>query len=138
MNRLFIFNNEYFLQHKGTAMGATCAPVFAHLYMGFFEEHFILNNDSFTHYMKWFIDDLFVIWRGPEEDLKVFLSPLNNNDWGLTFSEHVSISSIEFLDIKIFITKNKLETKTSFNTIDANSFSENSGSPIFPMGRWSE
>lgn len=55
-----------FLQHKGTAMGEKCAPVFANLYKCLFEEAFIYNNIAFAPFIKCykrFIDDLIVMWR---------------------------------------------------------------------------
>ena len=37
----FVFNNHFFLQTKGCEMGTKCAPTYANIFMGHFEEKFI-------------------------------------------------------------------------------------------------
>ena len=70
----FIFNNEFFLQIKGTAMGTRAAPNYANIFMGAFERKYIYNSKYYTHI--WFycryIDDIFLIWTGSQEELQEF------------------------------------------------------------------
>ncbi len=35
---MFRYKDDFFLQIKGTAMGSTMAPNYAHLYVGLFEQ----------------------------------------------------------------------------------------------------
>ncbi|CAH3193840.1 unnamed protein product, partial [Porites evermanni] len=41
----FTFNDEHFIQIKGTAMGTRVAPNFANVYMGRFEENFVYKTE---------------------------------------------------------------------------------------------
>lgn len=43
----FVFNNKFYLQHKGTAMGAKCVPAFANFYMGSYEKSYIHENECY-------------------------------------------------------------------------------------------
>ena len=45
----FIFNNEFFLQIKGTAMGTRAAPNYANIFMGAFERKYICNTKHYQH-----------------------------------------------------------------------------------------
>ena len=63
----FVFNGINYLQKKGCAMGTKCAPSYANIFMGWFEEKFIfplLTNLS-DFYLR-FIDDIFLTWNGTE------------------------------------------------------------------------
>ena len=71
----FIFNGIHYLQKMGCAMGTKCAPSYANLFMGKFEELYIyprLLNKS-RIYLR-YIDDLFFIWTGAEKELKHFFT----------------------------------------------------------------
>lgn len=61
-----LFKNDYCLQIKGSAMGSTTAPNDANLYMGLFEDKFVLNSDTNRNLSnillyRRYIDDLFFI-----------------------------------------------------------------------------
>ena len=62
----FTFNQENFIQVKGTAMGTRAAPNFANVYMGRLEEKFVYQTDWFGSIIDWvrFMDDIFLIWNG--------------------------------------------------------------------------
>ena len=61
-NNVFEFNNEYYLQIQGTAMGTKMAPAYANLFMGKLEEE-LQEIDKSHNILIWkrFIDDIFVI-----------------------------------------------------------------------------
>ena len=63
-NNVFEFDNKYYLQIQGTAMGTKIAPVYANLFMGRLEE--TLKELGKPHIVLWkrFIDDIFIIWTG--------------------------------------------------------------------------
>ena len=66
----FVFNGKHYLQTKGCAMGTKCAPNYANLFMGVFEQNHIYNrikNKSML-YLR-FIDDIFFIWTSTEKEL---------------------------------------------------------------------
>ncbi|CAJ0951789.1 unnamed protein product [Ranitomeya imitator] len=71
----FILQHNYFLFIvSGVAMGACCAPAFANIFLGWWEETIVYNSDSFRkHVQHWhrFIDDVFFKWTVTFLDLKV-------------------------------------------------------------------
>ena len=74
----FIFNCTNFLQIKGCAMGTKCAPTYANIFMGIFEETHIypLIKQRVQLYLR-YIDDIFFTWKGPENELQQFISKIN-------------------------------------------------------------
>ena len=59
-------------------MGTKCAPSYANIFMGWFEEKFIfplLTNLS-DFYLR-FIDDIFLIWNGTKSESDNFLKKIN-------------------------------------------------------------
>ena len=75
----FVFNGINYLQEKGCAMGTKCAPSYANIFMGWFEEKFIfplLTNLS-DFYLR-FIDATFLIWNGTKTEFDNFLEKLMN------------------------------------------------------------
>ena len=74
----FQFNDKNFIQTSGSSMGTKCAPTYANIFMGWFEETFIyplLTNKSLMYYR--FIDDIFLLWKGTENELKDFITTIN-------------------------------------------------------------
>ena len=59
----FLFNGIHYLQRMGSAMGTKCAPSYANLFMGKFEELYIYPQLLYKSpiYLQ-YIDDLFFIW----------------------------------------------------------------------------
>ncbi|XP_069493755.1 uncharacterized protein [Ambystoma mexicanum] len=111
----FLFNNQYHLQTKGVAMGATYAPSLANLFMGFFEDKHIYTDHPYKqNLIVWrrYIDDVLVIWNGTSSSFVGFSEYLNRNNFGIEFSGHVSSQSMEFLDLQINIVNGELQTQT--------------------------
>ena len=61
-NMYFEFNDEFFLQIGGTAMGTELAPNYANLFMDMFENKALDNYPLKPLIWKRFIDDIFLIW----------------------------------------------------------------------------
>ena len=76
----FTFNDEHFIEIKGTAMGTRVAPNFANVYMGRFEENFVYKTEWSNYVIIWvrFIGDIFLIWKGDRDSLTEFIDHLNN------------------------------------------------------------
>ena len=71
-NNTFTFENENYIQLKGTAMGTKFAPTYATLVLGYLEMKLydILeanygkdNADKIVKNYKRFLDDIFIIWN---------------------------------------------------------------------------
>ena len=92
-------------------MGTKCAPNYASLFMGRFEESYIMPKikDFILIYIR-YIDDLFFIWKGSERDLIKFFEEINETHPSIKFDYTYSRKSINFLDTKVNIDGNKLST----------------------------
>lgn len=99
----FIFNGINFLQTKGCAMGTKCAPTYANIFMGKFEEtHIYPRIVDKTRIFLRYIDDLFFIWKGSEEELIKFFEEINKVHPTIKFDYKYSRKEIEFLDLTIY------------------------------------
>lgn len=98
-------------QTKGTAMGAAYAPNYAGLFMGLWEEkHLYSLSNPFLKYITWYgryIDDLFFIFTGNEDQLKQFHNYLNDTNKNIKLSLEYSQDCLNFLDLQISLDKNK-------------------------------
>jgi len=99
----FTFNDEHFIQIKGTAMRTRVAPNFANVYMGRFEENFVYKTEWSNHVIIWvrFIDDIFLIWKGDRDSLTEFTDHLNNAAPSIKFTHEISTNSVTFLDTTV-------------------------------------
>ena len=97
----FEFNNTFYIQTHGTAMGTRMALSYANLSLAKFE------IDALTHAphqpQTWwrFIDDIFMIWCHTEAELRTFITYLNNIHPTIKFTSSHSATSISFLDVKV-------------------------------------
>jgi hypothetical protein len=101
-NNDFVFNNEFFLQVCGTAMGKTYAPGLADLYLEKFDK--VATNDFYIKPLLYFrfLDDTFFIWLGSLEQLREYEIFLNQIIPGITITLNVSPTSVNFLDTTVF------------------------------------
>ena len=99
----FTFNQEHFIQVKGTAMGTRAAPNFANVYMGRLEDTFVYQTDWSNYIIDWirFIDDIFLIWSGDYDSLTTFIGYLNGVVPSIKFTHEISFHSVNFLDTKV-------------------------------------
>ena len=107
----FVFNGENYIQINGASMGTKCAPTYASLFMGKFEELNILPRirNHVLLYVR-YIDDLFFVWKGSEENLLKFLEEINTLHPTIKFDFEYSRKKVNFLDTTISISGNRLTT----------------------------
>ena len=112
------FDRKLYLQKIGTAMGAPSAPSYANLYMAVVDiwlESCALDEqtlENFIIFLKRFIDDFLIFWTGTEEQLLAFMTRINNIHPTIKFTSSYNLKerSTNFLDLKITITDNGIET----------------------------
>ncbi|XP_041424610.1 uncharacterized protein LOC121395346 isoform X1 [Xenopus laevis] len=101
----FMFDGVFYLQRRGTAMGAKFAPTYANLVMGWWERCNIYGHiNPFRHCIKSYqryIDDLIIIWEGTEQEAITFVEYCNTNNHNLHFTHNWQKNKIEFLDISL-------------------------------------
>uniref|UniRef100_A0A803KFZ4 Reverse transcriptase domain-containing protein n=2 Tax=Xenopus tropicalis TaxID=8364 RepID=A0A803KFZ4_XENTR len=124
-HNFFLFDKKYYLQNQGTAMGAKFAPSYANLFLGWWEDRHIFNNNIFHEHIQYygrFIDDIVIIWSGTSDKFKDFLTSLNTNTYNLQFTFEINDTHLNYLDIKLSANNHAITTtifrkQCSANTI---------------------
>lgn len=96
------FENRFYQQHRGAAMGSPLSPIIANLFMEHFEN--IAMQSSHLRPKLWlrYVDDTFVIWPHSADTLTAFLTHLNNIRPSIQFTmEKESNGTIAFLDVLV-------------------------------------
>ena len=123
-NNYFRFENDFYLQSKGTAMGTKMAPNYACLYMGHFENQYVLNasNPFWSKILLYrrFIDDIFIIADCTVEELNCFHQYLNSCNDHLRFTLEYDRERISFLDVLVRKSGNCLHTEIFRKPTDRN------------------
>ena len=113
-NNCFQFKDKTYQQISGVGTGLKLAPPYACLGMGQYEKIAFSSHQPLLDYvMLWkrFIDDVFGLFRGTEEQFESFVAWLNSLMPGVvSFTANFSYSKVEFLDLVIKIENGKLET----------------------------
>ncbi|KAM4030159.1 uncharacterized protein ACNLHF_021912, partial [Anomaloglossus baeobatrachus] len=103
-HNFFTFNKRVYLQLQGTAMGASCAPSYANLFLGFWERHLFSGDitSTISGVQEWmrYIDDIWFLWSGSEGDLAEFMNELNKNELNIKLTYKYG-RRLEFLDLQI-------------------------------------
>lgn len=119
----FVFNEKYYLQIKGTAMGKTFAPAYANIFMANWEEEvFAKCTQKPTHYCR-YLDDIWGVWEGSEQEFQEFLKILNGHDPSIQLKAEFHQQTIDFLDTTIykgpnFHQTNQFDIKVFFKSTD--------------------
>ncbi|KAM4050512.1 uncharacterized protein ACNLHF_016540 isoform 1-T1 [Anomaloglossus baeobatrachus] len=104
-HNFFIFKDQFYLQQRGTAMGADCAPSYANLFLGMWERLVFGEGGGrlSSHVQCWlrYIDDVLFFWQGTVEQLDEFMGHLNSNNLNIKLTYKHSSRCIDFLDINI-------------------------------------
>lgn len=124
----FQFNNEFYLQIKGTAMGTKVAPTYATLTLGYLEKKLyqqitITFGPEFGKYFermwKRFLDDCFILWTRSENDLLQLQTILNKLHTDIKFTIEKNQKALPFLDCLVIKENTKLETDVYYKPTDS-------------------
>ena len=111
-NNYFSFEDSYFLQISGTAMGTKMAPTYASLVMGFLEVKMytrikeVYSSDGYLHLTNsWlrYIDDCWLIWNADYGDIQIFFDIISNLDRSIKFTIEQSNKCVHFLDVQVYV-----------------------------------
>ena len=97
-----MWNDEYYEQTDGAAMGNPLSPIVVNIYMEFFEE--MALQSAMVKPKMWlrYVDDTFVIWSGDKEELSMFQQHLNSLRPSIQFTmEGESDGQLPFLDVLV-------------------------------------
>lgn len=97
----FSFNNIFYFQNDGVAMGSPLGPILADIFMGYVE-HFLLHRSEHSpkYYFR-YVDDTFAVFDNTTSALS-YLDILNSLHSNLRFTiEHEDSGSLSFLDVNV-------------------------------------
>ena len=90
-------------------MGTKCAPSYANIFMGWFEEKFIfLLLTNLSNFYLRFIDDIFLIWNVTKTEFDDILKTINKYHPSIKCEYKMCKTKINFLNITVFKVDNKL------------------------------
>ena len=120
----FTFNGDTYLQTQGCAMGTVAAPSYAIIYISAFEDKYIYPTiEKDCLFYGRYIDDIFLIFKGSEEDFTKFAQNLNTIHKSIKFDYEISKTSISFLDTCVYIDKNRrLQTTLHIKPTDTHNY----------------
>ena len=123
-NNDFTFNDEWFLQISGTAMGKKFAPSYANIFLANWEQDALKKCPKKPSCYLRYLDDIFIIWPHSENDFNTFLQILNSHHESINLKATIHKKEINFLDLTIFKGHNFsqegiLDTKVYFKPTDS-------------------
>ena len=99
--------------------------------MGYLEDK-ILNSLVEKSLVWWhYIDNIFMIWQHGEETFKEFLKILNSGHPTITFTAEYSLGKVNFIDVEIMRSGNKLLTDLYIKPTDTHQYLEFSSYHVY-------
>ena len=119
----FLFDYQFFLQIKGTAMGKKFAPSYANLFMAQWEASALVACPLQPLCYMRYLDDIWGVWPHSESQFDQFLNILNTHDPSVTLKSCKHFSAVDFLDTTTFkgadfTTTPTLDVKVFFKPTD--------------------
>ena len=118
----FTFNEEYYLQVHGTAMGTRMAPSYANLFMGKLEQMFLHTQEKVPLVWWRYIDDIFAVWTHGEPALQLFVDELNCFHDTIKFTANWSTKEVVFLDTRVYLRNSLVETDLHIKPTDTHQY----------------
>ena len=123
---LILFDQEFYKQHDGVAMGSLLGPMLANVFLCYHEKNWLQNCPSEFKPVIYrrYVDDTFLLFCS-KRHIEKFRNYLNGQHKIVKFtSETENQNSISFLDIKITRDNNKFMTsvyrKPTFSEVFTN------------------
>ena len=83
-------------------MGTKMAPSYANLFTGSHEPKLKLQGDPHINLWRRYIDDIFIIWTGTDEQLMSFMTKINSLHPTIKFTHEADDNELTFLDMTIY------------------------------------
>lgn len=111
-NTYFQFEEQFYEQIEGMAMGSPLSPVLANIFMEDFEKEVLKTTTLKPRLWLRYVDDTFVLWPHRLEDIEVFHQHLNKRNKSIKFTiEHERDNKLAFLDVMVERKGNHFKTK---------------------------
>ena len=101
---IILFDNKYYSQIDGVAMGSPLGPTLANIFLCYHESNWLKDcpKNFKAIYYKRYVHDIFVLFNKPER-AQFFLEYINKKHKNIKFSIETELNgSLSFLDVKIF------------------------------------
>ena len=125
----FVFNNVFYQQIDGVAMGSPLGPTLANLFLAYYESKWLDNCPLKFRpmYYRRYVDDIFLMFK-EKDHVKKFFRYMNSRHPNIRYTyEEEHQNKISFLDISITRCNNKLMTsifrKKTFSGVYLNFYS---------------
>ena len=107
----FEYDDQHYLQIKGTAMGTRMAPSYANLFMGCLEASLLGSapDGRVPLFFGRFIDDIFGVWLFGEAAFIKFMEHANRHHDSIAFTYNIG-RSVHFLDITATVSGDRIAT----------------------------
>ena len=110
-HNVFFYHNTVYVQTDGISMGTNAAVNLANIFLANRIDTLLEKVKEITYFGR-YIDDIFGVWNGTENELYAFFKELNDAVPGIRFTLEHSRTNINFLDIDIkFYNTTKLIVK---------------------------
>ena len=110
-NNDFSFNDEWYLQIQGTAMGKKFAPNYANIFMAKWESGALEKCPKKPQCYFRFLDDIFIIWPHTREEFTEFFNILNSHHPNIKLKANIEENIVEAISSG----PNKKKTKAREN-----------------------
>jgi hypothetical protein len=127
-NNNFNFNDKCYVQTEGTAIGSKLGRNYACVYMGEWERILLEMCSKQPFFYSRYVDDIFGIWTGTEDELKQFHALANNIHPSIQVDLRFSSNKIEFLDVSVSFEKGYLITDVYSKPADKHMYLNRSSS----------
>ena len=95
LSLILIFNCSHYLEVMRYAMGTICAPAYANIFVAQFEAKHIYRHGKALLFLR-YIDDIFMIWNRPKEELISLIDEFNKKHKIIKFDCKISLSKQSF------------------------------------------
>ena len=109
---MFLFNDKYYKQIDGVAMGSPLGPTLANAFMCHYEKKWLEECPSQFKpiYYRRYVDDIFVTFSSPAR-VALFFNYLNSRHANISFTHENEINNtLAFLDLSIYRENNRFVT----------------------------
>ena len=119
----FSFNQQYYSQVGGVAMGSRMDPNYACLFVGYMEEPILSTYTVFIPQLyKRYIDDIVGAASCRREELEDFITHVSTFHPALQFTHTISRTQIPFLDITLSISGSTISTSVHYKDTDTHNY----------------
>ncbi|XP_074608682.1 uncharacterized protein LOC141863093 [Acropora palmata] len=119
----FSFNNEFYRQLGGVAMGSKMGPNYACLFVGYVEQQIREQYRGFiTQLHKRYIDDIVGAASCQRDELENFIDFVSNFHPALQFTSTITETELPFLDINLRISEDRIHTSIFYKETDAHHY----------------